>query len=376
MTNQRIYADYNASSPLREGAKSRLLSALELTGNSSSIHQDGQKLRRIVEQSRREINAYLGNVSGELIFTSGATESAQLAIESAIAMGFENVFLNISEHDAIYKYAYERFSKISLIPNTKNGIIDIEWLEKNIANVEKPLIILMAVNNETGVIQPIKQASNMARLNNGAILVDAVQALGKIDPSQFVGFADWIILSGHKIGATVGIGAIIYAPGILPASNRPGGGQEKSIRSGTLNAQAIAGFAGAIDEISQNNNEIAQIKYIRDEFEKKLKLNFINPIIIGENTPRIGNTSCVALDILAEHLVIALDLDGISISSGSACSSGSTKVSRAIIATNITPEVAKNSIRISFGYKSTIEDADKIIAALVKTSKSAKKVAA
>lgn len=377
MTHEKIYADYNANVPMRDCAKQILIDTIEIAGNPSSIHQNGQNLRRLIEIARKEINQSIGNISGELIFTSGATESAQLAIESAIAMGFENVFLNASEHDAIYKYALSKFPNAKIIPNNDNGIADIDWLSNKIENVDRPLVILMAVNNETGVVQNIAGASNLARQKGGAILVDAVQAFGKIDASDFMGFSDWLILSGHKIGACVGVGAIIYAAGIEPALNRIGGGQEKSIRSGTMNAAAIASFGKAAIEIANNDTENKTIKSTRDDFENKLHAIFPDLIIVGKNAKRVGNTSCFAIpNMAAEHLVISLDLDGICISAGSACSSGSTKVSRAIAALNLGDKLSKCFVRVSFGYQSKQEHADIIVDAIQKAVIRAGKVAA
>lgn len=377
MTHEKIYADYNANVPMRNCAKQILIDAIQIAGNPSSIHQNGQSLRRIIENARKEINRLIGNISGELIFTSGATEGAQLAIESAISMGFENVFLNASEHDAIYKYALSKFPNAKIIPNNDNGIANIDWLSNEIKNVDKPLVILMAVNNETGVVQNIAEASNLARQKGGAILVDAVQAFGKIEASDFIGFSDWVILSGHKIGACVGVGAIIYAAGIEPSLNRPGGGQEKSIRSGTMNAPAIASFGKAALEITNNIDENEKIKSIRDDFENKLQAIFPDLIIVGKNEKRVGNTSCFAIpNMAAEHLVISLDLDGICISAGSACSSGSTKVSRAIAALNLDENLSKCFVRVSFGYQSDESHADIIIDAIQKAVIRAGKVAA
>ncbi|MBN8648176.1 MAG: aminotransferase class V-fold PLP-dependent enzyme [Caulobacterales bacterium] len=377
MTQNSIYTDYNANVPMRNCAKEILIETIEIAGNPSSIHKNGQKLRRIIENARKEINQSIGNISGELIFTSGATESAQLAIESATSMGFKNVFLNASEHDAVYKYALSKYPNAKLIPNDENGIADINWLSGEIEGIDRPLVILMAVNNETGVIQDIAKASTIARQKGGAILVDAVQAFGKIDASGFIGYCDWAILSGHKIGACVGVGAIIYAAGIEPSFNRPGGGQEKSIRSGTMNAPAIASFGKAAIEIANNIDENEKIKSIRDDFENKLQVLFRDVIIIGKNAKRIGNTSCFAIpNMFAEHLVISLDLDGICISAGSACSSGSTKVSRAIAALNLDEKLSKCFVRVSFGYQSDESHADIIIDAIQKAVIRAGKVAA
>lgn len=365
MSIHSIYADYNANAPLRDCALKEILACYKIAGNPSSIHKNGQKLRKIIENSRKEINNILGNISGETIFTSGATESAQLAIESALHMGFENVFLSAIEHDALYQYCKVKFENIKIIPCLKSGEIDIDWLENKIQNIDKPLVILMAANNETGIIQPIKKASNLARNKGGAIIVDAVQVFGKINPQEYMGYSDYLIISGHKIGAPIGIGALIFAAGISPSLERAGGGQEKGIRSGSLNAASICAFAASIKAIDEEEN--LRIKEIRDIFEKKLKTEFADLTIFGENSPRINNTSCFAIHgKLAEHIVIALDLEGICISSGSACSSGSTKISRTIKAICNDDNIAKCAVRISFGYASSINEVDIIINALKK----------
>lgn len=366
ISNNLIYADYNANVPLRDCARSAMNAAYEIIGNPSSIHKNGQNLRRIVEGARESISSYLGNVSGQLVFTSGATEAAQLAIESAATMEWGGVFIGAVEHDCVFQYARMRFHEHKLIPTNSDGQYDIEWLATAVSNTQKPLIIMMAVNNETGIIQPVKQASNIARSKGGAILVDAVQALGKADIYEISPYCDWLFVSGHKIGAPIGVGALVYAAGIEPFMGRPGGGQEKGMRSGTMNAPAISAFATILGEVDFET-ENSEINKVRDAFENLLISAFPKVMIIGRDAQRIGNTICFSIPSLkAEHLIIFLDLEGIAISSGSACSSGSAKISRAISAMNLEKEIANGFIRVSFGYKNSIEDAHAIIEALQK----------
>lgn len=366
MSEDRIYADYNATVPIRECAKEAMMSAYNICGNPSSIHKDGQKMRKILEDARKDLKSALGLYNNELIFTSGATEGAQLAIESAKEMGFENIFINASEHDAVFQYAQTKWQNINIIKVLPNGEIDIEWLE-NAANIEKPLIIIMAANNETGIISPISRLSGIARQNGGALMVDATQAFGKIPSHEFAGFADWLIVSSHKVGGALGVGALVLGLGIDGARNRPGGGQEKSLRSGTQNTPAISGFAAAANEVTKNIDfESKKIKAVRDEFEKQLKNSFNELVIIGEEAKRLPNTSCFYIKgWSAEYMVIALDLAGVSISSGSACSSGSVKVSRGLKAMGLNEADAKCVVRVSFGYKSTIEEAQKIVSIML-----------
>lgn len=362
----RIYADYNANVPMRDAAKRAMVAALDLYGNPSSIHQDGQKLRMLIENARRNIKSALGVNSHEVIFTSGATEAAQLAIESAYELGFENIFLFSQEHDAIFQYAQTKWKNARIIPSLNNGQIDYAWLEGQLEDIEKPLLIIQAANNETGVIFPLAKISGLARQNGGALLVDATQAFGKVASHEFAGFADWLVVSSHKIGGPMGAGALVLAPGIDGFRGRVGGGQEKGLRAGTQNAPAIIGMGAAAKEIHDNGDELAQVTKIRDIFETELKKSFANVEIIGENTKRLGNTSCFIIpEWSSEFLVIALDLGGVSLSSGSACSSGSVKVSRVIKAIGLEEGRARCVVRVSFGHMSTETDAMEIVAKLL-----------
>ncbi len=366
LSNNLIYADYNANVPLRKCARDAMLECMEIAGNPSSIHKNGQNLRRIIENSRANISAALGNISGQLVFTSGATEAAQLAIESAAILEWGGVFIGAVEHDCVYKYASSRFPNARFIPLKSDGEYDIDWLEYAVSNIEKPLVLMMAVNNETGIIQNIKSASNIVRSKRGMILVDAVQALGKIEISEIVPYCDYLFVSGHKIGAPIGVGALVYAAGIDPYLGREGGGQEKGMRSGTQNAPAIAAFSSAITQ-TDFYAENEEISAIRDEFENQLITAFPNAMIIGQSAPRIANTSCFAIpNINAQALLIFLDLEGIAVSSGSACSSGSAKTSRAISALNLDKNFSENFIRVSFGYKNTIDEVRTILSAIQK----------
>lgn len=358
----RIYADYNANVPMREIAKRAMVEALDLYGNPSSIHQDGQKVRMLIENARRSIKSALAITSHEVIFTSGATEAAQLAIESANQIGFENVFLFSQEHDAIYQYALTMWKDAHLIPSLPNGQIDIEWLERNLDNIAKPLVIVQAANNETGVVFPLSKISGLVRNHGGALLVDSTQAFGKCLPEAFSGYGDWTIVSSHKIGGPMGAGVLMLAPGIDGFRGRVGGGQEKGFRAGTHNAPAIIGMGAAAQDIIDITDELTRVKAIRDIFETELKKSFSDVVIIGEDTNRLGNTSCFYIPgWSSEFLVIALDLAGVSLSSGSACSSGSVKVSRVIKAIGLGDENAKCVVRVSFGHNSSESDATRIV---------------
>lgn len=358
----RTYLDNNATSPLRIEVREAMVAALDDCGNASSIHIDGQRARKYVENSRKQLVAYLGLPSSDLIFTSGATEACQLALDSAKSMGFDVAIIGAAEHDAIYAYALEIFENVKIVPLKTNGEIDISVLEKHLSESaeNKPFVAIQAANNETGIISPISQISGLIRQYGAAFMVDAVQAFGKMKPDEYAGYADWLIISGHKIGGPLGIGALLLAPGIEPAKNRPGGGQERGNRSGTQNTPAIHAFgtlASVLDDFDQSE--------LRDEFEKELLTNWPNAKIFGKELKRLTNTSYFAIpDWSAEHLVIALDLSGVSVSSGSACSSGSVKTSRVLKAMNVDESIAKCAVRVSFGWKSTSQDVKAILNAM------------
>lgn len=380
MTQKRIYADYNATVPLRCCAKEAMLAAMDCCGNSTSIHTEGRKARKFIETARRELLAALGLSAGELVFTSGATEAAQLALESAKQMGFENVYISSVEHPAVFNYAKRLWPEMKIIPTNPNGASDRNWLESELAysNAVSPLIIIMAANNENGIVNPISEFAALAKNYGGAILVDAVQGLGKLKPNKFAGMADWLVLSGHKIGGPLGVGALYLAPGIDGATNRPGGGQEKGLRSGTLNTPGIAGFGAAAAYVAENfDAEIDKYAQIRGAFESALKEAFSEVVIIGENTERLANTSSFYIDGWNnEQILMALDIGGISISAGSACSSGSSKASRIMLALGLEVETAKCVVRVSFGHQSSLDDAHTIIDALKAANKNRQKDAA
>ncbi len=362
-----IYADYNASSPMRESVKAAMIEAFEYSANPSSVHKMGRIARKALEDARANIANYLGINSKTIVFTSGATESAQIAFDSAIDMGITHYFILATEHDCIIKFAQNNCENLNIIPVNQLGVIDLEALENAIAlkKVEMGtnfLVAVQAANNETGILQPISKVSGIVKNNGGLLLIDATQALGRINPDKFMGYGDLTIISSHKIGGPMGVGALILSAGIDGATKRAGGGQENGVRSGTQNMPAIVGFGAAIKDL--NENEITKIQEIRDYFEDNLKEEF-PAIIIGEYSARQNNTSNFFIDgWTSEHLLIALDLEGVCISAGSACSSGSMKTSRVLKAMNINDAQAKCAVRVSFGYKSTVEDAQNIINAL------------
>lgn len=378
---KRIYLDNNATSKLRPFVKAAAMQAMDICGNASSIHIDGQNARKLIENARKVIVAALGTLSSELIFTSGATEAAQLALESAKSMGFDVVFVGAAEHPAIMAYAKQIFTNVNVIPMDTVGNIDLVWLDTRLAEAQalgqKPFVAIQAANNELGIINPLSKISGIAKNYGAALLVDAVQAFGKMPPQDYASFADWLIVSPHKVGGPLGVGALLLAPGIDGARNRPGGGQEKGQRSGTQNLPAIHGFGAIADVAADTAGFMAQTGALRDKFETELLSNWPDAVIFGKNTNRLTNTTCFAIaGWSAEHMVIALDLAGISISSGSACSSGSVKSSATLLALQAPTDLAKCAVRISFGWNSEAHEPAAAITAMLAADERRKQIAA
>jgi cysteine desulfurase len=357
----RLYADHNATSPLRPVARDAMLAALDLTGNPSSVHGEGRAVRAVMEDSREALGVALACAPDTITFTSGATEALQLAMDSAKAMGFGPVYVSAVEHDAVWAYAQALWPDLTVIPVTENALVDMEWINARLsADGGRPLLIMQGANSETGTIQPLNRLSTQVRAAGGAVLCDGVQLLGKVPSSDFAGFADWFVVSSHKIGGPGGAGALVSAPGIVLANSRPGGGQEKGARSGTQNVAAIAGFAAAAGEACGDEAVYAYQMLTQTErngFEVALAEQVRGLVIVGQSARRLSNTSCVAApNWEAARQVMALDLAGFAVSAGSACSSGKVKASRVLSAAGFGPEVAGCAIRASFGWNTQAGD--------------------
>jgi cysteine desulfurase len=367
----RLYVDHNATAPLRPQARAAMLAALDLGGNPSSVHGEGRAAKRLMEDSREGLASALVCAPDAITFTAGATEALQLAMDSARAMGFGPVYLSSVEHDGVWAYAARLWPEAVIVPVDQNALIDRDWLAQRIAkDGGKPLLIMQGANNETGTIQPLDRLSTLVRAAGGAVLCDGVQMLGKLPSSSFAGFADWFVVSSHKIGGPAGAGALVAAPGIVLANNRPGGGQERGARAGTENIAAIAGFAAAA-EAACSHEAVAAFAVLtqteRNAFEMALAEHINGLVIIAQFARRLPNTSCVAMpNWEAARQVMALDIAGIAISAGSACSSGKVKTSRVLAAAGYGPEIAGCAVRASFGWNSQAGDGHLLAQAYLK----------
>lgn len=366
----RIYADYNATAPLRPEAKAAMLRALELTGNPSSVHSEGRKARALVEGARDAVAAAIGACRDDIAFTSGGTEAVQAPLRGPfLADGRLSILVSRIEHDAGEELASDGDDNKWFVK--PNGIVDLDSLKADVEDVVRmglrPLVSLMLVNNETGVIQPVAEAAEIVHAAGGLIHCDAIQALGKIETSIIELDVDYLSLSAHKIGGPQGVGAFYVKPGAPFAAIQTGGGQEFGRRSGTENVAGVAGFAAAIDAALSNMSQYEALRAPRDAMEAVLKAAVPSLQIHGQAAPRVAGVSCFGVEGLpSETQVMGLDLAGFAVSAGSACSSGKVKPSRVLTAMGLSDTAARSAIRASFGWASKADDFDALARAWLK----------
>lgn len=372
------YLDHNATSPLRPESLSAITHAVATGGNPSSIHAGGRAARAIVEDARERVAALAGAGAANVIFTSGATESNNLALFGAAEGSLEGdvsrltrIFVSAVEHSSVLETAdklAERFPwiRVARLPVTADGVIDLEALRVALREGKgRALVAVMAANNETGVVQPIADVSRLAREAGALLLVDAVPAAGKIDLD--FALCDYMVLSAHKIAGPQGAGALLVADGAPLAPQLVGGGQQKGLRAGTENLAGIAGFGAAAHAVRDAEGERTRIAHLRDQFESTLKQIAPESVIFGADAARLGSTSCFAIPgLTAETALIGLDLDGVMVSSGSTCSSGKVAVSHVLAAMGVEDALASCALRASFGWNSATEDVQAATSSLLK----------
>jgi len=369
---KRIYLDYNATAPLRPPARAAMEAALELPGNASSVHTEGRAARGAIERARTQVAALVNAASASVIFTSGASEANMQALSPVlhVASGQVNLtrlFVSAVEHPSVLQGGRFRPDQVSLLPVDGSGVIDLAELRSAVAaevtNGGLPLVSVMAANNETGVLQPVDEIGQIMRELGGYLHVDAVQAAGriKLDIDQ-VG-AQMMSISSHKIGGPQGAGALAFRDGeIRPQNLISGGGQESRRRAGTENVAAIAGFGAAAAAASEELSGIGRIGAMRDGLEESLKAFNARTVIFGDKAARLANTSCFALPgQRAETTLIALDLAGFAVSSGSACSSGKVSASHVLAAMAVGKAESLGALRVSLGWATTSDDIDGFI---------------
>ncbi|OLP59796.1 cysteine desulfurase [Xaviernesmea oryzae] len=376
MGKARIYMDWNATAPLLPEARAAMLSALDCAGNPSSVHAEGRKARQMIEAARRAVARLCDTLPAHVTFTSGATEAANQVLTPVFHMGrtpvcVSRLYVSATEHPAVLSGGRFDRGSLCVLPVDADGLIDLVALDAALAAHDRalglPMVAVMLANNETGVIQPIADVAAHVRRAGGLLVVDAVQAADRLPLSIEALGADFLVLSAHKIGGPKGVGALVSRGEVLmPAPLMRGGGQEKGHRSGTENAAAIAGFGAAADMAAQDiEARMAGIAALRDRLEEGLRTAAPDLLIHGARVPRIGNTSLVTLPGLkGETLQIALDLEGIAVSSGSACSSGKVGRSPVLDAMGFTAE--EGALRLSLGAATTADEVDRVIAAFAR----------
>ena len=350
----RIYLDYNATAKVRPEAAAAVLHALELCGNPSSVHASGRTARAVVEKARADVAALAGAAPAAVTFVSGGAEANATALESAIVSGFTRLIVGATEHDTVRETALASGLPVTVWPVDGDGVADLAWLEHALAQGAPALVCLMLANNETGVIQPVAEAARLTRTAGGWLHVDAVQAAGKL-PIDFEALgADTLVLSAHKIGGPQGIGALVAGPRARLVRRLHGGGQEHGRRAGTENVPGIAGFGAAARAALADLPRMAADHDGRDRFEAAVVA--AGAQVVGANAPRLTQTSCIASPGFASELqVIAMDLAGVQVSAGAACSSGKVKASPVVAAMG-RPDLAACSIRVSGGWATTGDD--------------------
>ena len=364
-----IYLDYNATAPLRPAAKAAMLAALEVCGNASSIHAAGRRVRGLIGDARTKVAALAGANSRAVVFTSGGTEANAMVLKGA--NGVTRILISAIEHDSVRANARaiaESMPCIELheIPVSVDGVIELDALRKQLKDGKgRVLVCVMAANNETGVVQPIEAIARLAKEHGAPLHVDAVQAAGRLPLAFDALGADYMTLSAHKLGGPQGAGALVLKDDAPFVPLIAGGGQELNRRAGTENVAAIAGFGAAAEVAKDFAAENARLTALRDGFEAKLKALAPDAVIFGANAPRLANTSNFAiLGLAAETAIIALDLDGVAVSSGAACSSGKVSRSHVLKAMGVNDELSHCGLRVSFGWASTEQDVDAAITAL------------
>jgi cysteine desulfurase len=355
--NAPVYLDYNATAPALPASIAAVSAALAETGNASSVHRFGRLARRTVETAREQVAALVNAPAASIVFTGSGTEANNLAIAHARTEG-RRLIVSAVEHDSVLRAAPDA----AIAPVDGDGVVDLAALERSLAGSSQPaLVAVMLANNETGVIQPVAEIARLAHAHGAIVHCDAVQAAGKMAIDVPALGADTLALSAHKLGGPQGVGALFVSDRVVLQAQLVGGGQERGRRAGTENVAGIAGF-GAAAHSAADLSQMGAIARLRDATEARLRNIAPRAVVFGAKAARLPNTICVAMPgVAAETQVMALDLAGIAVSAGAACSSGKVKASHVLAAMGVAPELAGSAMRVSAGWRSTAEDFDRFV---------------
>ena len=380
--NPRAYLDWNATAPVRGEVAAAVAEALTHAGNPSSVHAEGREARRFVEVARARVSALVGALSSEIVFTSGGSEANALALEGAVAAdnGITNLFISSIEHDSVLATAdtLAKQMRVAHIPVTRDGVVDLAALENLLsAATGRALVSVMLANNETGAIQPVAEIAALAAKHNAIVHTDAVQAPGKLDADMHDLGVHMMTLSAHKFGGPKGIGALVVRDDVRLARIIHGGGQEMGRRAGTENVPGIAGFGMAAKLAMAERDLRARVEILHATLEGTIAARVPDAEIYGKDATRLPNTICVGVPgISSETTVIALDLAGVAVSAGSACSSGKVKPSHVLTAMGFDEDAAAGAIRVSIGSSTTEADIAQFIEAWIAHIERVRKVRA
>jgi cysteine desulfurase len=369
---ERSYFDWNATAPLRQEAADASRDALAVPGNPSSVHAEGRAARRLIERARDEVAALLGARPADVFFTSSGTEANMLALTPAIETADEKrprekLLISAIEHSSVRSGGRFPRHAVADIAVDADGRVDLEALQEMLGATARPLVSIMLANNETGVVQPIAAAAAIVHGAGGLFHVDAVQAAGRIACDIGALGADLLTLSAHKIGGPKGVGALVRAREDIhfPDPLIRGGGQEHGLRAGTENVAGIAAFgAAAAAARRQGAAEGERMRALRDLLESGLKALTPGVLVFGAAAERLPNTTLFTIaGMKAETAVIAFDLEGIAVSSGAACSSGTVQPSHVLAAMGVSPALTRGGVRVSLGWTTTEADVERFLGA-------------
>jgi len=352
------YLDYAASAPLRPEAKAAMLEAMDLAGNPSSVHRHGRAARTLVERARREVAALAGAGPAGVVFTSGGSEANTLALTG---LRVAATIVSAIEHESVLAAA----PTAARLPVDSRGVADLAALETLLARLPAPaLVSLMLVNNETGVIQPVAEAAALVHRAGGLLHCDAVQAGGRLPVDRAALGADLLTLSAHKLGGPAGVGALVLDERLTLTPLIPGGGQERRRRGGTENVIGIAGFGASARLAEAGIADAPRLAALRDRLEREARRLAPEATIFGAAAERVAGLTCLARPgLAAETQVMALDLAGVAVSAGAACSSGKARSSSVLGAMGVSPELAGCAVRVSLGWGSGDADVTRFLEA-------------
>ena len=350
-----VYLDYNASALVRPEVLEIMAEALADNGNPSAVHAAGRRARARVETARARVAELVGADPTSVIFTSGGTEANAQALQSALAAGCERLIVCTTEHPCVVEAAMASGKSVKPLPVDERGVIDLVKVGQLLNQMGgRAAVAIHHANNESGVIQPIAEAARLVRAAKGWLHVDAIQSAGKIAVDINRLGADSLTLSAHKLGGPQGVGALVMREGASAIRILHGAGQERGLRAGTENVPGIAGFGVSADCAARDLASAEAHRVWRDEAETAVAA--AGATIMGQGAPRLPNTLFFAVpDWDSPQQLITLDLDGVMVSAGSACSSGKTKPSRAIVAMG-RMDLASGGVRVSGGWGTTADD--------------------